>query len=571
MTAGKGLPDPVRRALAACRHHYIAAAVLSGLANLLCLTPTIFMLQVYDRVVPTAGLATLALLAMIALAAYATLGAFEWLRSRLLLKAGVRLDRVLAEPVLAAVLSRPQVSRVERAEALRQLDTFRQAMAGPVMTTAFDAPWAPIYVLAAFLLHPWLGVVTLVAGGLLMLLVLDNERATHAPLAAASAAASVAYNRQGHIAAHAGDVRALGMRRALTAAILADRTRASTLQLQAAFAGGRHTSLMRIIRLAMQSTGLAVGAWLAIDGKISGGAIFASTLLISRALAPIEQLTQSWTTVTRAREARRHLNLLLTDDRSVQPDTVLPEPKGRISLEALAVAPVGAAQPVIEGATLTIEPGEVIGIAGLSGAGKSTLLATMAGALPQISGTVRIDGAALEAWDPERLAPHIGYLPQGFTLFAGSVKENIARFEAALGRDPAAIDSGVIAAARLVGAHEMILRLPQGYDTLLGDGGGGLSAGQAQRVALARAVYGAPRIVLLDEPYSHLDTDGQAALLDAIRQLKEAGTTVVLTAHQADMLAAADKIMLLGQGRVARFGAITLRAPTLQSVEEKRA
>ncbi|WP_294393230.1 type I secretion system permease/ATPase [uncultured Sphingomonas sp.] len=571
MLRRSGGPDPVRQALIACRGHYTAAAVLSGCANLLCLTPTIFMLQVYDRVVPTGGLATLGLLAAITLSAYATLGMFEWLRSRLLLKAGVRLDRVLAEPVLAAVLGRPHVNRVERAEALRNLDTFRQAMSGPVMTVAFDAPWMPIYVLAAFLVSPWIGLVTLFAGAVLMILVLGNERATHAPLAAAAAAASIAYNRQGHIAANAGDVRALGMRRALTATILSDRARASTLQLEAAFAGGRHTSIMRIVRLMMQSLGLALGAWLAIEGKISGGAIFASTLLISRALAPIEQLTQSWSTVTRAREARRHLNILLTDDRTYQPDTVLPAPRGRIALESLAVAPVGATTAVLAGATLTIEPGEVIGIAGLSGAGKSTLLGTIAGAIRPAAGIVRIDGAALDAWDPERLAPYVGYLPQGFTLFAGSVKDNIARFAGALDGDTGQIDEQVIAAAKRVGAHDMIQRLPQGYDTVLGDGGSGLSAGQAQRVALARALFGAPRIVLLDEPYSHLDNEGQVALLGCIQQLRTDGVTVLMTAHQADMLAAADKIMLLGHGRVARFGPINVPTTNVHALQEKRA
>ena len=284
-------PPLIREAIAACRPHYVAAAALSALGNLLYLTPTLFMLQVYDRVVPTAGLVTLALLGAIAIWAYATLGVFEWLRSRLLTKAGVRIDRALAGPLLAAVLGSDRLGRVERSQAVRDLDSFRQMMAGPIVTLVFDAPWTPVYVIAAFLLNPWLGVLTLVAGLILLAMAWGNERATGAPLKAAGEMSAVTYARQTTLIGHAAEVRALGMRRALTRRALQDRVASNALQLRANFAGGGYATLIKTVRLMLQSGALALGAILAIEQKISSGAIIATSLLMSRALSPIEQLT----------------------------------------------------------------------------------------------------------------------------------------------------------------------------------------------------------------------------------------------------------------------------------------
>lgn len=563
-------PDVIRQAIRACRPHYIAAAVLSALGNLLYLTPTLFMLQVYDRVVPTGGLATLALLAGIALLAYATLGAFEWLRGRLLVKASVTLDRSLAEPILTSVMSRESLTRVERAEAMRELDLFRQVMAGPILTIVFDAPWTPIYVIAAFLVNPWLGVLTLVAGAILVGLALSNERLTHAPLEAANDAASASYSRQSALISHSAQVRALGMRRALTSRLLEDRTTSTRLQLRASFAGGGHTTLIKIVRLVLQSTSLGLGAWLAIDQKISAGAIMATSLLMSRALSPIELLTQSWKTVIRARGAFAHLCAVLNTP-AQPPLTILPRPQGRIDLEDVCVLAPNSDRVAIAGVSLSIQAGEVIGIAGLSGAGKSTLLAAMAGAFPLLRGSIRIDGAKLETWDAERMADHVGYLPQDFVLFPGTVKENIARFSPDLVRAPEEIDARVVAVAQAVGAHEMIARLPMGYDTPVGHAGLGLSAGQGQRIALARALYGDPAILLLDEPSAHLDSEGQVALLTLLDRLRDRGVTVILTAHHGDLLAATDKVMLLAQGRVARFEPLMRAQEKVHRLEEKRA
>lgn len=562
-------PPVIRDALDACRPHYVAAAVLSALGNILYLTPTLFMLQIYDRVVPTSGLVTLALLSAVALWAYATLGLFEWLRSRVLVKAGVRLDRALAGPLLEAVLGSDRLGRTERSEAIRELDTFRQMMAGPIMTIIFDAPWTPVYVLAAFLLNPWLGVLTLVAGGVLMFMALGNERATTAPLQAAGELSAVTYARQTSLIAHAAQVRALGMRHALTLRSLEDRVASNALQLRASFAGGGYATLIKSVRLMLQSAALGLGAVLAIEQKISAGAIIATSLLMSRALSPIEQLTASWKPIVRARQAFGHLCRLLNTP-PPQVLTLLPRPLGRVELEDLHVQAPGSDRVVLSGISFAVEPGEVVGIAGMSGAGKSTLLAALAGALPALRGAIRLDGARLEAWDAERMAEHVGYLPQDFMLFSGTVKENIARFSTETGADIAAIDAAVIAAAQATGAHDLIARLPQGYDTPVGQGGIGLSVGQTQRLALARALFGDPRILLLDEPYSHLDSDGQNALLALIRQRREQGVTIFMTTHRPDILSVASKVCVLAGGRVTKFGPLAPQG-SVRSIEEKRA
>ena len=562
--------SPIRQAVLTGRPHYVAAAILSLLGNILYLTPTLFMLQVYDRVVPTGGLGTLAFLSICGIAAYATLGVFEWLRSRLLVKVGMRLDRALAGPVLSTILSRRTLSTAERGEAIRELDAFRQTVAGPVMTIAFDAPWTPIYVLAAFLLSPWLGLLTILACVVLVLMAWRSERAVQATLEAANAAATAAYARQSQMSANAAQVRALGMRRALTARALGDRAGVNDLQLRASFTGARYTSWVKTVRMILQSAGLGVGAWLAIEGQISQGAIIATSLLMSRALSPIEQLTQNWKQVIRARTAFYHLDTMLRGEDGVAP-TQLPRPTGAVTLEDVTIATPGGERVAVAGISAQINAGEIIGIAGLSGAGKSTLLAAMAGALPLLRGAVRLDGATIESWDPERLATMVGYLPQDFALFAGSVKDNISRFAALTGDDPEAIDARVVAVAQSVGAHDMILRLPKGYDTLVGGGGMGLSAGQSQRIALARALYGDPAILLLDEPNSNLDAEGQQALLGLIQRLSEEGRTVIFAAHQAELLSIATRVMLLAGGRLTNFGPLAIKPGIVHRLGEKRA
>jgi len=549
-----GEASPLRRALAACRQHFVAAAVFSALVNLLYLAPTLYMLLVYDRVIPTSGLETLLLVSLVGLVAVATLSLLEWVRSRLLVRAGAQLEHELAGPVMAAVLAQPGLSRNDRAQAMRQFDTFRQALSGAAVLTAFDAPWAPIYIIAAYLLHPAIGVLCTLAAALMLTLAWLNERATHAPLKAANEAAAMAYGRQDYASAWAAEVRALGMGRALVAKQLADRRAMIDLQTRASFAAGRYNGLIKFARLVLQSGALGFGAYLAVERQISAGAIIAASLLLTRALAPIEQIVGSWKSIIQARDAYADLTRLFKGAARVPVAMHLPAPRGEISLEGVTMLTANRERLALSDLSLRIAPGEFVGIIGPSGAGKSTLLRLIAGAATPERGVARIDGAAMADWDSERLARHIGFLPQDFLLFAGSIRDNISRFQAHLGEDAETLDAAIIEAAQAAGAHEMIQRLPAGYATQVGLGGSGLSAGQTQRVALARALFGRPRLLILDEPNAHLDADGEVTLIEGLTRLKAAGVTIVVAAHRGGVLAGADKLALIKGGRLEMFG-----------------
>jgi ATP-binding cassette subfamily C protein len=548
--------EPVRDALRRCKPHFVAAAIFSAVGNILLLTPSIYMMQVYDRVVPTGGLVTLAAISVVALFALATLSLLDWLRGRLLIRASAQLDLDLAEPVLRHAVSRPELSQVSRAEAMRDLDTLRQGIASPAAAAVFDVPWTPIYVLAAFLLHWALGLLTLASAGLMLLLAWHNERRIDEPIRVANEAAGSALARQRHISNHAAEVRALGLVTALCRRQLAERSALNRLQWRAAFIGGNHSGLLRFFRLTLQSAALALGALLVVEGSVSGGAVFASSLLLSRALQPIEQMVGAWKTIIQSRLAFDRLGRLFVNQQD-RDYTLLPAPLGAIQVERLVVAAPMTDRVALADASFAIAPGEIIGVVGASGAGKSTLLRAIAGATLPARGHIRFDGASSTDWDPERLAVHIGYLPQNFILFPGTVKENIARFRTLLGDDPAAVDAAVIEAAGQIDAHEMILRLPNGYDTLIGTGGIGLSAGQTQRIAIARALYGKPSILILDEPTAHLDGQAQHAFVKLLSGLRKDRTTVLFATHSGDILASADKLLLLREGRVERFGPLS--------------
>jgi ATP-binding cassette subfamily C protein len=562
-----GVAAPLRRALGACRAHFAAAAAFSALVNILYLAPTLYMLLVYDRVMPTNGVETLVLVSLVGLTAVATLAFLEWMRSRLLVRSSARLERELAGPVMAEVLRQADLSRTDRSQAMRQFDTFRQAVTGQAILTAFDAPWTPIYVLAAFLLHPLMGLMCLGSGGLMLGLAWLNEKATHPPLAAANAAAAIAYGKQDHASAWAAEIRSLGMGRALVAKQMQERQELVRLQTVASFAAARYGGLIRFARLVLQSAALGVGAWLAIERQISAGSVIAASLLLTRALAPVEQIVGSWKTIIQARGAFEALNRLFAGAKPEDAHIRLPEPRGEIAIEGVSVQTPTLDRIALADVSLEIEAGRFVGVIGPSGAGKSTLLRLLAGAAQPKSGVVRIDGAAMTDWEPERLARHIGFLPQEFLLFSGSIKDNISRFRAHLGEEAIeAIDAETIRAAQAAGAHEMILRLPQGYATQVGLGGAGLSAGQTQRVALARALFGRPQIVILDEPNAHLDADGEQQLVETLTELKKQGVTIIVAAHRGAVLSVADKLALVQAGQIALYGQLNevltaMRAP----------
>lgn len=542
----------LRAALAQCRPHFVAAAAFSALVNLLYIAPTLYMLQVYDRVVPTRGTQTLLFLTMVLLFALATLALLDRVRARLLVRAGIRLDTILAPRILDATLGQPDLPTAR--QALRDFDTMRAGLTGPAVLALFDAPWMPIYILVCFLVHPAIGGVAILGCAILPLLAWANERHTRARLDRAQAIATGSYASQDALLSAADSVRALGMRRALVARQLRQREAMLTAQTEASFAGGSFLTATKFTRMALQSLALGLGALLAVNNQISGGAIFASSFLIARALAPIEQLIGTWRTIVQARQSQANLAELLAGPAQTAIPTQLPAPRGALTLEGLTVLNDARDGAILGGISIAIQPGELIAIVGPSGAGKSTLARAIAGALTPDRGVVRIDGADTRDWDPERLARHIGYLPQDSALFAGTVSENIARFSGEIGGDRATIDAAVVAAAEKVGADPLIRQLSQGYDHRLGLGGRGISAGQAQRIALARAVFGDPALLVLDEPNAHLDAEGDAALVAALGALKAEGKTILIVSHKLGILPVVDRILVLRDGRVALFG-----------------
>ena len=547
-------PPVIKAALEACRRHFVYAMAFSALLNLLFIAPMLYMLQVYDRVIPTQGGVTLLFLTLVLLFALATLSLLDSIRSRLLVRASVRLDRVLARAVLDATLARPELGSQRIAkQAVREFDVLRQTLTGPVMVGLFDAPWIPVYILVAALIHPWIGLLALFGAALSFFLAWRNERATHAPLTEANRAAGQAYAALEFTVASSDVVRALGLRRALVSGHLRDRERMMSLQTDASLDSSRLTAFSKFVRLALQSLALGLAALLAIDAKVSPGAVFAASFIVGRALAPVDQLVGGWKMVVQALGAYQTLRELFVETPSDVRMTRLPAPGGRLAVENLTVVDPGN-RPIIGGVSFSVDAGEMIAIVGPSGAGKSTLVRALGGALLPAGGIVRFDGADQRNWDSEELSEHVGFMPQEPSLFAGTIKENIARFRDRLGEDPAEVDEAAVAAAKRAEAHEMILQLPGGYDYPLSLGGRGLSAGQAQRISLARALFRDPQYLILDEPNSNLDADGDQKLVQTLEELKTNGKTILIVAHRLSVLPIIDRLLVMQNGRLTMFG-----------------
>jgi ATP-binding cassette subfamily C protein len=553
-TKTQALESPLRAALGACRKHFGNAALFSALLNLLMLAPTLYMLQVYDRVVPTRGVVTLIFLTGVFTLATLTLATLELARSRLLIRAGVRLDQILAPRVLKVLLAR-QVGPAERSSAvLREFDTLRQALSGPAVMALFDAPWTPLYIILCFVISPALGGLALFGSISLVALSWISESATRDAVKRSNEQAAISYASIDQSVAGAPVIQALGMDKAMVARHLAERSTSNQLAVDANFSGSTYIALTKFVRLMLQSLALGLGAWLAVEQKISAGGIFAASLMVGRALAPIETLVQTWRTLLQARMSYRSLDSLLSDEVSAQRPTALPRFKGELALEGVQVATPQRDRLILADISFSLAPGEALGIVGPSGAGKSTLIRAIAGAVPVFGGAIRFDGANAQDWDSSQLAAQIGYAPQEPTLFRGTVKENIARFRNHLEGDSAALDQAVVKAAEACGAHQMILRLPKAYDTELGWNGAGLSAGQAQRISLARALFGEPLLLILDEPNAHLDGLGESDLLHAIDATTARGATVIIAAHRTAVLRNVDKLLVVHSGRMAMFG-----------------
>ena len=530
-------------ALAESRRLFVSVGLFSVFVNALMLTGPLFMLQVYDRVLASRSEATLVTLIGIVAFLFLMMGVLDHARGRVLARAGARLQARLDSRVLRAILTRAiaPAERSRPATGVRDLEAIQRFFAGSGPFAFFDAPWTPVFLCALFMFHWMLGALAVFSGVLLLLIALLNQART----ARLQREVSEAHNRSQHFVeemrAGSETVHGLGMQDAVIARSGEYRDELLERSLAASDRSGFFHVTSKTLRLFLQSMMLGLGAWLAIHGQVSFGVMIAASILLGRALAPIDQAVAQWPQLQRVLAARRSLAALLEETPPEQHHTELPQPRAILEAQALTVAAPGAKAPVVRGASFRLEPGQAVGIAGPSASGKSTLARALAGVWRPIGGTVRLDGAALDQYG-QTLGQHIGYLPQEVVLFEGTVAENIARFS------PGARDEDVVEAAKRTGAHEMILRLPGGYDFQVSAGGAALSGGQRQRIALARAFYGSPAVVVLDEPDSNLDAVGTMALARAVQGHKERGGAAIIVAHRQSAFAQCDQVYLMEGG-----------------------
>lgn len=542
------LHDELGTTLRQLRGAFVTVAVFSGFLNVLMLTPSLYMLQVYDRVLASRNETTLVFLTLLLIGAFIFMGVLEAIRTWVLVRVGARLDAALSARVFNATFQRSLMQPGSNAtQPMHDLDTLRQTLTGPALLTLFDAPWMPIYLLVISLFSIELGIFALIGALLLGAVAVVNEKISKPKLDEAqkySAQSQLALNhhlRNGEV------IEALGMLPSIRQRWNGLHQKQIQLQAtasdQAAVMGG----LSRFIRITMQSLSLGLGALLVLEGKMSPGSMIAASILVSRALAPVEMLVGNWKQIIAGRSAYARIQELLQSHPVRQYGMALAAPKGEVRFENVSAAAPGSRQAILKNLNFSIAAGESVAVIGPSGAGKSTLARLMVGVWPATAGTVRLDGADLYRWNKDELGPHLGYLPQDIELFDGTVAENIARF--------GDVDAEkVVKAARSAGMHALILRLPNGYDTPLGVGGSALSGGQKQRIGLARALYGDPALVVLDEPNSNLDDVGEKALSETIRDLTAKGITTVLITHRTASLDVVQKIMVLADGTVRAFG-----------------
>jgi PrtD family type I secretion system ABC transporter len=539
---------PLEAALTKIKGAVGATALFSLCGNLLLFVSPLYMLQVYDRVLASRSETTLVMLTVMAAFLLAVMAGIEALRSRVLVRAGARLDMELSGRTFGGVFEASlKAPGTTSGQVLRDLDHIRDFVTGPAVLVFCDAPWAPLFIAVAFVLHPVLGAVTLFGAVTIFALALVNEMITRRALKDASQVSigAGAFAEAG--LRNAEVLHAMGMLPQIRARWQVRHDTALALQASAADRAATLMAVSKFIRLFLQSAILGVGAYLAIKDQITGGSIIAGSIVMGRALAPVEMAVGHWKGFIGARSAWARLNDLLGRTSDGTDTMSLPRPKGALTVDKVFVVPPGSRSAVLKGVSFALAAGEVLGVVGPSAAGKSTLSRVLVGVWPAGAGTVRLDGADLHAWRREEVGPALGYLPQDVELFDGTVAENIARFGEI---DP----EKVVAAAGKAGVHEIILSLPAGYDTRIGDGGRVLSGGQRQRIALARALYDDPAFVVLDEPNSNLDTAGEQALVEAVIGLKNRKATTVVVTHRLSILASVDKVLVLNNGEVEMFG-----------------
>ena len=541
--------DELRAARRESRALYWFVGIFSFFVNLLMLTGPIYMLQIYDRVLSSRAVETLIALSVLVLFLYGMMGILDYARGRVMGRVAARFQGRLDKRVFDAVVRKSALVKDETtATGLRDLETIQKFLASPVFTAFFDMPWTPFFLFAIWIFHPWLGALAVSGGVILILITVLNQVLTRRPAQRSGAATVAAENVLGQIRTESEMVCAMGMREAAFRRWQASRDSALGDQIITSDLGGTFNTVTRTFRLFLQSAMLGVGAYLVLQNQLTPGAMIAGSILLGRALAPIEQVVGQWSFVQRTLQGWYSLAELLGQVRPADPKTQLPKPRARLEVQGLTVVPPGDQQPALRGVSFTVQPGSAVGVIGASGAGKSTLARALTGVWRPAAGYVRLDGAALDQFEDEVLGQHIGYLPQRVQLFDGTIAENIARLS------DVPDDAEVVRAARSADAHEMILRLPDGYDTKVTAGGGRLSGGQMQRIGVARAMYGDPVILVLDEPNSNLDNEGSEAVNAAIRSFRAAGKTVLIMAHRPAAIKECDLLLMLEGGQVRAFG-----------------
>jgi PrtD family type I secretion system ABC transporter len=537
-------------ALAACRGAFIAIGVMSGMSNILMLTGAIFMLEIYDRVLPSRSVPTLVGLVVLAAALYAALGLLDMIRARILVRIASRLDETLSGRIYETIVRLPLKvgSRNDSLQPLRDLDNIRSFLSGLGPTAFFDLPWLPIYLAICFLFHPYIGLAALFGAIVLAIVTLMTEIKTREPTRAATRFAMTRSMLAETSRRNAEVLTAMGMTGRIGELWSDANSKYLASQRQTSDVAGGFGSMSKVLRMMLQSGVLAVGAYLVIYQLATGGIIIAGSILSARALAPVDLAIANWRAFVAARQSWRRLTELLALLPSQMAPMALRPPCKSLVVENAAVVPPGGDKVIVQDVSLALQSGNGLGIIGPSGSGKTSIARMLVGVWRPARGRIRLDGAALDQWSSESLGKHIGYLPQDVELLAGTVAQNISRFS------PSPDSNAIIAAATAAGVHELVVGLPDGYETQVGESGASLSAGQAQRIALARALYGDPFLVVLDEPNSNLDADGDEALSRAILGVRARGGIVVVIAHRPNAIASVDLLLMMNQGRAQAFG-----------------
>jgi ATP-binding cassette subfamily C exporter for protease/lipase len=538
----------IERVLASFKSTFFTVGAFSAIVNLLMLAPSLYMLQVYDRVLASRNEVTLLMLTILIVGAYLFMAGLELVRAYVLVRVGAQFDMKLNKRVYTAAFEQSLKQAGGNAgQALADLTSIRQFLTGNALFAFFDAPWFPIYLIVIFVFEPVLGLFAVAGTVILIALAVVNERITKEPLTEANTMSIQANTLATNNLRNAEVIESMGMLPNLIDRWFRLHGKFLSLQAGASQKAGVINALTKFVQVSMQSLVLGLGALLVLENKITPGMMIAASILLGRTLQPVQQVIAVWKSVSGVRSAWERLSAMLEANPAREAGMALPRPQGTLVVDNVTAAPPNAKSPILKGVSLALIPGDVLGVLGPSGCGKSTLARLLVGVWPAMMGKVRLDGADVYQWNKAELGPWVGYLPQDIELFGGSISDNIARF--------GEVDAErVVLAAKRAGVHEMILQFPEGYDTRLGDGGAGLSGGQKQRIGLARAMYGDPSLLVLDEPNSNLDEIGEQALLNAVLDLRQRGKTIVMITHRPNVINVTTKLLLMRDGAVNMFG-----------------